>query len=86
MKNSENETEVVKNVAEKVSGRSVISADKIMGAEDFSYMVNATKGAYVLIGNGNSSSVHSPTYVFNDEVLPIGASFWAELVENRMQI
>ena len=56
-----------------------------MGAEDFSFMLNSKKGAYILIGNGNTSSVHSPTYVFNDEVLPIGASFWAELIETRMQ-
>ena len=55
-------------------------------AEDFSFMLNSRKGAYILIGNGNSSGVHSPTYVFNDDVLPIGASFWAELVEARMKI
>ena len=55
-------------------------------AEDFSFMLNSRKGAYILLGNGNSSGVHSPTYVFNDELLPIGASFWAELVEARMKI
>ena len=37
-------------------------------------------------GNGNSSGVHSPSYVFNDDVLPLGASFWAELVETRMKL
>ena len=49
-------------------------------------MLNATKGAYILIGNGDTDSVHSATYVFNDEILPIGSSYWAELVETKMQL
>ena len=73
-------------MAENVSGAKVVEAQKIMGAEDFSFMLNSRKGAYILIGNGNSSGVHSPNYVFNDDLLPIGASFWAELVESRMKI
>ncbi len=86
MKNSTVETAAATKVAESVSGQSVIAAEKIMGAEDFSFMLNSSKGAYILIGNGNSSGVHSPTYVFNDEVIPLGSSFWAELVETRMRI
>ena len=86
MKNSNDATEIAKTVAEKVSGKNTVSAEKIMGAEDFSYMLNATKGAYILIGNGDSDSVHSPTYVFNDDILPIGSSYWAELVETKMQL
>ena len=83
MTNSTAETAAARNVAKSVSGQNVIPAEKIMGAEDFSFMLNSSKGAYILIGNGDSSGVHSPTYVFNDEVLPLGASFWAELVETR---
>ena len=86
MKNSNDATEMAKTVAEKVSGKNTACAEKIMGAEDFSYMLNATKGAYILIGNGDTDSVHSPTYVFNDEILPIGSSYWAELVETKMQL
>ena len=86
MKNSNDATEMAKTVAEKVSGKNTAYAEKIMGAEDFSYMLNATKGAYILIGNGDTDSVHSPTYVFNDEILPIGSSYWAELVETKMQL
>ena len=86
MKNSSIETDFAKEIAERVSGRDVVEAEKIMGAEDFSFLLNSSKGAYILIGNGNSSSVHSPTYVFNDEALPLGASYWSELVESRMQI
>ena len=86
MKNSNDATEMAKTVAEKVSGKNTAYAEKIMGAEDFSYMLNATKGAYILIGNGDTDSVHSPTYVFNDDILPIGSSYWAELVETKMQL
>ena len=86
MKNSNDATEIARTVAEKVSGKSTTNAEKIMGSEDFSYMLNSTKGAYILIGNGDSSSVHSPTYIFNDEILPIGSSYWAELVETKMQL
>ncbi len=85
MTNSAAETAAARDVAKSVSGQNVIPAEKIMGAEDFSFMLNSSKGAYILIGNGDSSGVHSPTYVFNDEVLPLGASFWAELVETRMR-
>ncbi|MDG2356383.1 MAG: M20 family metallopeptidase [Paracoccaceae bacterium] len=85
MKNSAEETNLAAKVAEAVSGRTVVDAHKIMGAEDFSFMLNSRKGAYILIGNGNSAGVHNPTYVFNDEALPLGASFWAELAETRMQ-
>ena len=86
MKNSVDDTEIAISVAEKVTGKKTINAEKIMGAEDFSYMLNSAKGAYILIGNGDTPSVHSPTYIFNDEILPIGSSYWAELVETKMQL
>ena len=86
MKNSFDDTEIAMSVAEKVTGKKTINAEKIMGAEDFSYMLNSAKGAYILIGNGDTPSVHSPTYIFNDEILPIGSSYWAELVETKMQL
>ena len=86
MKNSVDDTEIAMSVAEKVTGKKTINAEKIMGAEDFSYMLNSAKGAYILIGNGDTPSVHSPTYIFNDEILPIGSSYWAELVETKMQL
>ena len=86
MRNSPEETALAQSVAEKVSGKKVINSEKLMGAEDFSYMINASKGAYILIGNGDSSTVHSPNYIFDDEVIPLGSSYWAELVETKMQI
>jgi hippurate hydrolase len=57
-----------------------------MPAEDFSEMLLARPGAYVFIGNGDSADLHNPLYNFNDDILPVGASFFAELAENRMPL
>ena len=61
----------------------------IMASEDFSFMLNARPGAFVLIGNGEGQwdggcEVHNPNYDFNDRILPLGASFLAKLVETRL--
>jgi len=59
-----------------------------MGGEDFSYMAQVVPGCFVRIGQANgargSTPVHHPAYDFNDEILPIGASFWATLVEQEL--
>ncbi len=53
-----------------------------MGSEDFSYMLEEKPGAYIWLGAGASSEkLHSPFYDFNDELLPIGAQYWADLAE-----
>ena len=60
----------------------------VMGAEDFSYMALAVPGCFVRIGQAGrdrgSVPVHHPRYDFNDEILPIGASVWAALVEQEL--
>lgn len=60
-----------------------------MGAEDFSFMLNARPGAFIWIGNGDAPdgrthSLHSPHYDFNDEVLPIGSAYWVSLVAQEL--
>jgi len=58
-----------------------------MGAEDFSFMLNERPGCYIWIGNGPGEGgcyLHNPGYDFNDKALPIGASYWARLVETRL--
>lgn len=52
-----------------------------LGAEDFAYMLDERKGAYVFIGQGESAGLHHPEFDFNDEISPLGASFFAKLVE-----
>lgn len=59
-----------------------------MGAEDFSFMLNARPGAYIWIGNGEGAGgcmLHNTHYDFNDAILPLGASFWIQLVKNRLR-
>jgi hippurate hydrolase len=58
-----------------------------MGGEDFAFMLNAKQGAYLMLGGGKGSSdplLHHPRYDFNDEILPMGASWWATLVEQQL--
>lgn len=62
-------------------GKVVPDAGREMGAEDFSYMLNARPGAYLFLGQGDGAGLHHPKYNFNDEVAPIGASFFARIVE-----
>jgi amidohydrolase len=56
----------------------------VMGAEDFSFMLEARPGAFIFVGNGDSSGLHHPAYDFNDEVIPVGTSYWVKLVETAL--
>lgn len=75
-------------VARDVAGedRVVPDATKVMGAEDFAYMLEARPGAYVCIGQGPSAGLHHPEYNFNDDIAPVGASFFARLVETAQPL
>jgi amidohydrolase len=58
-----------------------------MGGEDFAFMLNAKQGAYLMLGGGRGEAdplLHHPKYDFNDEILPVGASWWATLVEQQL--
>jgi amidohydrolase len=70
-------------VARSVVGETAVDANTppILPAEDFAYMLQERPGAYLFLGQGESAPVHHPDYDFNDEVAPIGASFFARLVE-----
>lgn len=83
MVNAEAETDFAARVARGISG-SCAEAPLVMGGEDFAYLLEARPGAYILIGNGDTASVHHPEYNFNDDAIPAGCSWWAELVEQRM--
>ena len=84
--NTEKETEIAAGAASEVAGAANVIRDYTpsMGAEDFAFMLQAKPGCYVLIGNGETASLHNPHYDFNDEVLPLGASYWARLVEREL--
>ncbi len=87
--NDADETDVTAAVARKVAGEANVHLDKdpMMGAEDFAFMLNEKPGAYMWIGNGprdGGCMLHNPHYDFNDEILSLGASYWATLVETRL--
>ena len=83
MVNHDTETDYARDAARKVSG-DVSDAPLIMGGEDFAFMLEERPGAYILVGNGDTAAVHHPEYNFNDEIIPAGCSWWAEIVEARM--
>lgn len=62
------------------------NAPREMGAEDFSYMLEARPGAYLFVGNGDTAGLHHPKYDFNDETAPYGASFFARLIERALPL
>jgi amidohydrolase len=80
------ETDLAARVARKVAGEDRVNADvrPVMGAEDFSYMLEARPGAFIFLGNGDTEGLHHPGYDFNDAALPFGMSYWAELVETAL--
>jgi hippurate hydrolase len=64
-----------------------VEREPSMGSEDFAFMLEARPGAYILIGNGPGEGgcmLHNPRYDFNDAILPLGASYWARLVERSL--
>lgn len=83
MSNSDTQTEFAAKVARSVSG-DCADADLVMGGEDFSFMLEERPGAYILIGNGDTAAVHNPNYNFNDDAIPAGCSWWAEIIEQGM--
>ena len=83
MVNSDEQTEFAVEVAKAVSG-DCEEAPLVMGGEDFAFMLEERPGAYILVGNGDTAMVHHPEYNFNDEAIPAGCSWWAEIVERRM--
>ena len=86
--NSQAESANAAKVAEKLVGAENVREDMraCMGSEDFAYMLQQKPGSYILLGAGDCrATLHNPNYDFNDEVLPLGARYWAELVEDLLQ-
>ncbi len=86
--NTPENTAFAADVAAEISGahRVMAEAGREMGAEDFSYMLQVRPGSYLFLGQGDSAGLHHPEYDFNDAVAPVGASFFARLVERAQPI
>jgi amidohydrolase len=87
--NTESETEFAADTAAELVGEENMDRNGplIMGSEDFSFMLDRCPGAYINIGNGggqNDCEVHNPSYDFNDDILSLGSSYYARLVERRL--
>ena len=85
-RNHPEQTDFLMKVANEVGGAEAVDAGiaPLMGAEDFSYMLERRPGAYIFLGNGDTAGVHNPAYDFNDEAIPYGVSLWAKVVETAM--
>jgi amidohydrolase len=81
--NADEQTGYAEEVAQAVGG-TCAEAPLIMGGEDFSFMLQERPGAFIFLGNGDSAGLHHPEYDFNDEIIPVGCSWFAEMVERRM--
>jgi amidohydrolase len=87
-RNHERQAAFAASVAAQVVGDERVDDEvaPVMGAEDFSFMLEARPGAFIFVGNGDSAGLHHPAYDFNDEVIPIGTSYWVRLVETALGI
>jgi amidohydrolase len=85
-RNHDRQTAFAASVAAEVVGRARVDDNvaPVMGAEDFSFMLQARPGAFIFVGNGDSAGLHHPAYDFNDETIPIGTSYWVRLVETAL--
>jgi hippurate hydrolase len=92
------ETEFAAGVLDDIVGATnvVRNHEQTMGAEDFSFMLKARPGCYVFIGNGDGSHraaghglgpcmLHNPTFDFNDDLIPLGATYWVRLTETFLR-
>jgi len=84
--NHADETDFATKVAQEIVGEDKVMTNvpPVMGAEDFSYMLEARPGAFICIGNGPTAGLHHPEYDFNDKAIPYGVSYWARLVETAL--
>jgi amidohydrolase len=84
--NHARETEVAAEVARDLVGEDRVNArmPPMMGAEDFSFMLEARPGAFVFLGTGPGNDCHHPAYTFNDGILGHGASYWVRMIEKNM--
>ena len=93
------ETAFAVGVMQKIVGVENVDAtvEPTMGAEDFAFMLQHKPGCYVFLGNGDGGhrdtghglgpcNLHNPSYDFNDDLLPIGATYWIELAQAALPV
>jgi hippurate hydrolase len=86
--NPARQTEFAVAVAREALGADNVQTDQppVMGAEDFSFMLEARPGAFVWLGNGDTAGLHHPEYDFNDAALPYGIAYFTRIVETALGV
>ncbi|MEM6846918.1 MAG: M20 aminoacylase family protein [Pseudomonadota bacterium] len=85
--NDEAEAAFAGDIAAKIVGEQNVDRDVVptMGGEDFAFMMNEVPGAFIFAGVGEDvANLHNDQYDFNDELIPVGCSYWATLVETAL--
>ena len=85
---TDNDEEATQHAISVASSVSEVDTDTppIMPSEDFAYMLMEKPGAFIFLGNGDSQMLHNPEYIFDDEAIPFGSSWYAGMVEERLPI
>lgn len=87
--NTKDEAELAIEVAQGISPQVITDFKPAMGAEDFAYMLQQVPGCYIGLGSGkteNDPGLHHPKFDFNDEILPLAATYWVKLVEKNLPL
>lgn len=84
--NHAEETRLAADVAAGIVGEAGIdrTVAPVLAGEDFSQMLSARPGAFIIIGNGDTAGLHHPAYDFNDAIIPQGMSYWGRLAETAL--
>ena len=84
--NHERQADFAAEIALSVCGVAHRDFELSMGGEDFSEMLLERPGAYLFVGNGDSADLHNPSYEFNDDVIPVGCSWFVTMAERLMPL
>ncbi len=84
--NAPAQTDFAAKIAREIAGKEKVDTEvaPVMGGEDFAYMSNARPGAFIFMGNGDSANLHQAAYDFNDEIIPLGCTYWVKMVETAL--
>ena len=86
--NHPRETAFAASIARDIVGQDSVNENgrPTMGGEDFAFMLEERPGAFIFVGQGDSAGLHHPEYDFNDDIIPIGCSYWVKLAETAMPL
>ena len=82
--NAPRETEEMTAAARSMGWEVDAEMEPLMGSDDFAFLAEERPGSFMMIGNGDSEMLHTPRYDFNDELLTMGAKYWARLAESQL--